>query len=59
LIEGHFGIPGVGKVLFEAILAGDQPVLMAMVGLAAVLLVLAMAIADWLARAVDPRTRMA
>jgi len=59
IIEGHFGIPGVGKVVFEAILAGDQPVLMAMVGLAAVLLVLAMAIADWLARAVDPRTRMA
>lgn len=59
IIESHFGIPGVGKVVFEAILAGDQPVLMAMVGLAAVLLILTTAIADWLARAVDPRTRMA
>ncbi len=58
IIEGYFGIPGVGRVAFDAILAGDQPVLMAIVGLSAVSLVLAMALADWLARSIDPRTRM-
>jgi peptide/nickel transport system permease protein len=55
LIESYFGIPGVGKVTFEAITNGDQPVLKAVVGLTAVAFVLIQVTADLLYRAVDPR----
>ena len=55
LIESYFGIPGVGKVAFEAITNGDQPVLKAVVGLTAVAFVLIQVTADLLYRAVDPR----
>jgi peptide/nickel transport system permease protein len=55
LIESYFGIPGVGKVTFEAITNGDQPVLKAVVGLTAAAFVLIQLAADLLYRAVDPR----
>jgi peptide/nickel transport system permease protein len=58
IIETYFGIPGVGKVTFDAITAGDQPVLKAIVGLTALLFVLAQLIADILYRAVDPRVSL-
>jgi peptide/nickel transport system permease protein len=57
LIESHFSIPGVGRVTYEAILSGDQPVLMAVVALSAVLFVLAVTVADLLCRLSDPRLR--
>ena len=55
LIETYFGIPGIGKATFEAITSGDQPVLKAVVGLTAVLFVLAQLLIDILYRMVDPR----
>lgn len=55
LIESHFSIPGVGGITYNAILSGDQPVLMAVVGLSAVLFVLAVTLADLLCRIADPR----
>jgi len=55
LIESHFGIPGVGRITFAAVMSGDQPVLMAVVGLSAVLFVLAVTFADLLCRLFDPR----
>lgn len=55
LIETYFGIPGIGKATFEAITSGDQPVLKAVVGLTAVLFVLAQLLIDILYRLVDPR----
>jgi len=55
LIETYFGIPGIGKVTFDAITSGDQPVLKAVVGLTAVLFVLAQMAVDLLYRLVDPR----
>ena len=55
LIESYFGIPGVGQLTYDAIISGDQPVLKAVVGLTAVLFVLAQLLADILYRAVDPR----
>jgi len=55
LIETYFGIPGVGKVTFEAITNGDQPVLKAVVALTAVVFVLIQLAADMLYRMVDPR----
>ncbi len=55
LIESYFGIPGVGKITYDAIISGDQPVLKAVVGLTAILFVLAQLLTDILYRAVDPR----
>lgn len=58
LVESYFGIPGIGKVTFDAITTGDQPVLKAVVGLTAVLFVLAQLLTDILYRAVDPRVSL-
>ena len=55
LIETYFGIPGIGKVSFDAITSGDQPVLKAVVGLTAVAFVLIQIAADFIYRLVDPR----
>jgi peptide/nickel transport system permease protein len=58
LIESYFGIPGVGKVTFDAITSGDQPVLKAVVGLTAVLFVITLLVTDVLYRTVDPRVSL-
>jgi peptide/nickel transport system permease protein len=55
LIESYFGIPGIGKVSFDAITSGDQPVLKAVVGLTAVVFVVIQLAADFIYRMVDPR----
>ena len=55
LIETYFGIPGVGKVTFDAITSGDQPVLKAVVGLTAIGFVLILIVNDILYKWVDPR----
>jgi len=58
LIESYFGIPGVGKATYEAIVTGDQPVLKAVVSLTAILFVLVVILTDILYRAVDPRVTL-
>jgi len=58
LIESYFGIPGVGKVTFDAITGGDQPILKAIVGLTAVLFVLVLIATDILYRVFDPRVEL-
>lgn len=58
IIESYFGIPGIGKVTFDAITTGDQPVLKAVVGLTAVLFVLTLLVTDILYRVVDPRVSL-
>ncbi len=55
LLETYFGIPGIGKVSFDAITSGDQPILKAVVGLTAVMFVLIQIVADFVYRLVDPR----
>jgi len=55
LLETHFGIPGIGKITFDAISNGDQPVLMAVVSLTAVIFVVVQLLADFFNRLVDPR----
>jgi peptide/nickel transport system permease protein len=55
VIESYFGIPGVGKITFDAIRSNDQPILKAVVSLTAILFVLMLVAADILYRAVDPR----
>jgi peptide/nickel transport system permease protein len=57
LLETYFGIPGIGKITFDAITNGDQPVLQAVVALTAVLFVLVTVLADAAYRLVDPRIR--
>lgn len=56
LLETYFGIPGIGKVTFDAISSGDQPVLLAVVSMTAVLFVVAQISADLCCRLADPRT---
>jgi peptide/nickel transport system permease protein len=58
LIESYFGIPGVGKATYEAIVTGDQPVLKAVVSLTAILFVLVVVLNDILYRVVDPRVTL-
>lgn len=58
IIETYFGIPGVGKVTYDAITQGDQPILKAVVGLTAVLFVITLLITDILYRVVDPRVAL-
>lgn len=58
LIESYFGIPGVGKITYDAITSGDQPVLKAVVGLTAVLFVITLTVTDILYKVVDPRVSL-
>jgi peptide/nickel transport system permease protein len=58
LIESYFGIPGVGKATYEAIVTGDQAVLKAVVTLTAILFVLVVVLNDILYRVVDPRVTL-
>ena len=58
IIESYFGIPGIGKVTYDAITTGDQPILKAVVGLTAVLFVITLLITDILYRVVDPRVSL-
>jgi peptide/nickel transport system permease protein len=55
LLETYFGIPGLGRITFDAITNGDQPVLLAVVSLTAMLFVLAQLTADFCYRLADPR----
>ena len=58
LIESYFGIPGVGKLAFDAVTTGDQPVLKAVVGVTALLFVVVLIVNDLLYRVFDPRVTM-
>lgn len=55
LLETYFGIPGIGKVTFDAITSGDQAVLLAVVTLTAVAFVAVQVLADLACRLADPR----
>ena len=55
LLESYFGIPGVGKMTFDAITSGDQPVLKAVVSLTAIAFVLIQILTDFVYKLVDPR----
>lgn len=58
LLESYFGIPGVGKVTYDAIVTGDQPILKAVVALTAILFVFAQLLTDICYRIVDPRVSL-
>jgi peptide/nickel transport system permease protein len=58
LLENYFGIPGIGKVSYDAIVTGDQPVMKAVVALTAILFVVAQLLTDICYRLVDPRVSL-
>ncbi len=55
IIESYFNIPGIGSVVFNAIISGDQPVLKAVVSVTAVMYVIIITIIDIIYRIFDPR----
>jgi peptide/nickel transport system permease protein len=58
LLESYFGIPGIGKASYDAIISGDQPVLKAVIALTAILFVVAQLLTDICYRLVDPRVTL-
>lgn len=46
VIESYFGIPGIGKVSYDALLSGDRPVAAAVLGLTAALVILFQVLLD-------------
>ncbi len=55
LVENVFGLPGVGRLFFNAAIQRDYPVIMAIAVLTATATLIANLCADLLYRAVDPR----
>ena len=58
ITETTFGLPGLGRAAVDAVRAGDLPMIMAMVLVAAVFVVLANLLVDLLYAAIDPRVRL-
>ncbi len=58
LLESYFGIPGIGKITYDAIVTGDQPIMKAVVALTAILFVVAQLLTDICYRVVDPRVSL-
>jgi peptide/nickel transport system permease protein len=57
LIEEIFGVPGLGSLMFQSVLARDLPVVLALTLLSGTVTLVAMTGADVLAAWVDPRSR--
>ena len=57
IVEGIFRMPGVGGVLFASIQNRDHALLVGLVTLVMAAIIIANAIADVLAAALDPRVR--
>jgi peptide/nickel transport system permease protein len=55
IVETLFGIPGMGKLAFEALLARDYTVLMADLTIVAVMVMLGFLVSDLLYKVADPR----
>lgn len=59
IVEGVFGVPGLGGTLFEAIANRDRIMLVGLVTMVMIFVIVANAVADVLAAALDPRIRLA
>ena len=57
IVERIFGLPGMGRLSFEAILSKDVPVLMGTTSLAGLLTMLGLVLSDLALAAIDPRVR--
>ncbi|MBI4597304.1 MAG: ABC transporter permease [Candidatus Omnitrophica bacterium] len=58
IAETIFSIPGMGRLLYDAVMARDYPVVMALVTIGAVLTLIGNALADIAYAAADPRIRV-
>ncbi|HZX93161.1 MAG TPA: ABC transporter permease [Myxococcales bacterium] len=58
ILERVFGLPGMGRLTFDAALGRDLPVLMGVITLSGILTTLGMAAADALYARADPRIRL-
>jgi peptide/nickel transport system permease protein len=59
IVERVFGLPGMGRLTFDAVLGRDMPVLMGVITLAGVITALGMLASDLLYAAADPRISLA
>jgi peptide/nickel transport system permease protein len=59
VVETVFGYPGLGKLLFDAVMGSDYPLAMAILMLMSLFVVLANLLADFLYAWLDPRIRYA
>lgn len=59
IVEGVFGVPGLGVALLEAIADRDRTLLVGMVTVIMLIVIVANALAEVLAAALDPRIRLA
>jgi peptide/nickel transport system permease protein len=55
IIETLFSIPGIGQLSYEAVLARDYPIIMAVFTIGSVLTLLSILLSDLLLSVVDPR----
>jgi peptide/nickel transport system permease protein len=55
IVERIFGLPGMGKLITDAVLGRDVPVVMGTVTIAGGVTLLGSVLADWLYAAADPR----
>ncbi len=58
-IEYIFNIPGMGRLLYDAVIYQDWPVIFALIMLSAILTSMGMVLVEWLYRLLDPRVRYA
>lgn len=58
IVESIFGLPGMGRLSFEAIRSKDLPVLMGTTSLAGLLTMVGLLVSDLLYATVDPRVRL-
>lgn len=58
IAETIFSVPGMGRLFYEAVMARDYPVVMALVTIGAVLTMVGNALADVAYAVVDPRIRL-
>ena len=58
VVESVFGVPGMGKRGFEAALASDAPLLVAISMLCALCVACSVALGEWLSAILDPRLRV-
>ncbi|MEG1969715.1 MAG: ABC transporter permease [Burkholderiaceae bacterium] len=59
LVEISFGLPGIGRLLVDATLARDHPLVLGVFVCVVLMTVLGNLLADLATRALDPRTRLA
>ncbi len=58
VVENVFSLPGLGRLAFEAAMAQEYPMVMAMTVLVAIVTLVSLVLSDVLHRVVDPRIRL-